>query len=350
MTHKRNVVLYLGAELVKKTRELGFNLSKTCENHLKHVITRFQNVNPANTRDSWWAGPDLNQRPSARQALTVDHCIDWVQFRAWLKNKYAKTWSPTVFCYAKKYHQMLNGDFSELESFSKSKKNTVLKSLVALSKFLGVYREFKLRMADYGVKFEQSNSVDAFLRMMNAKHDILDWVNSAVECLDESQGLFVKFKMLSGIRTGEAINSFNTVIELNQKEQLNEYFNTELSSLEHFKLPDLFLRGKKNVFFTFIRQDFLEKISNSNPISYGGVRKRLWHNKLNVRLNELRDYYATFMVHNGLIREEVDLLQGRVGKSIFMQHYFSPNIEHLRDKVFTAAERMRAQKNPWAQP
>jgi len=236
---------------------------------------------------------------------------------------------------------MLNGDFGELESFSKSKKNTVLKSLIALSKYLGVYREFKLRMTDYGVKFEQTSSVDAFLRMMNAKHDILDWVSDALECLDESQGLFIKFKMLSGIRTGEAIDSFNTVIELNQKEKLNEYYNAELNALEHFKLPDLFLRGKKNVFFTFIRRDFVQKIAVSKTISYESLRKRLWHSGLNVRLNELRDYYATFMVQNGLIREEVDLLQGRVGKSMFMQHYFSPNIENLRDRVLTAVDRIQ---------
>ncbi len=48
MTEKRNVVLYLDAELVKKTRELGFNLSKTFENHLKQLITQFQKVNTEN--------------------------------------------------------------------------------------------------------------------------------------------------------------------------------------------------------------------------------------------------------------------------------------------------------------
>jgi len=60
-----------------------------------------------------------------------------------------------------------------------------------------------------------------------------------------------------------------------------------------------------------------------------------------MRLKELRDYYATFMVQDGLIREEVDLLQGRVGKSIFMQHYFSPNIEDLRGRVLAAVGRMQ---------
>jgi len=44
MTKKRNIVLYLDAELVTKTRELGFNLSKTFENHLKMLINQFQNI------------------------------------------------------------------------------------------------------------------------------------------------------------------------------------------------------------------------------------------------------------------------------------------------------------------
>ena len=74
MSNKRNVVLYLDKELVEKTRNLGYNLSKTFENHLKLLINRFSTVNSVNNFNStdknsnWWAGPDLNRRPSARQA------------------------------------------------------------------------------------------------------------------------------------------------------------------------------------------------------------------------------------------------------------------------------------------
>ena len=74
MSNKRNVVLYLDKDLVEKTRDLGFNLSKTFENHLKHLITQFSQVNQLNNPESiknecfWWAGPDSNRRPSARQA------------------------------------------------------------------------------------------------------------------------------------------------------------------------------------------------------------------------------------------------------------------------------------------
>jgi hypothetical protein len=39
MPTKGNVVLYLDKEIVEKSKELGFNLSKTFENHLKHLLS-----------------------------------------------------------------------------------------------------------------------------------------------------------------------------------------------------------------------------------------------------------------------------------------------------------------------
>ena len=48
MVNKGNVVLYLDKELVSKSKDLGFNLSKTFENHLKHLIIQFSTVNSVN--------------------------------------------------------------------------------------------------------------------------------------------------------------------------------------------------------------------------------------------------------------------------------------------------------------
>ena len=52
LTNKGNVVLYLDRELVEKSKELGFNLSKTFENHLKHLITQFSTGNSVNNFES----------------------------------------------------------------------------------------------------------------------------------------------------------------------------------------------------------------------------------------------------------------------------------------------------------
>ncbi len=82
MSNKRNVVLYLDRELVEKSRNLGFNLSKTFENHLKYLINRFSTVNSMNNFNStyknsdWWAGPDLNRRPLARKANVLTKLDD----------------------------------------------------------------------------------------------------------------------------------------------------------------------------------------------------------------------------------------------------------------------------------
>jgi hypothetical protein len=82
MSNKHNLVLYVDQELVEKTRNLGFNLSKTFENHLKHLITQFSSVNSVNNYDStvegydWWAEPDLNRRPLARKANVLTKLDD----------------------------------------------------------------------------------------------------------------------------------------------------------------------------------------------------------------------------------------------------------------------------------
>ena len=83
LSNKHNLVLYVDQELVEKSRNLGFNLSKTFENHLKHLITQFSAVNSMNNYDStskdceWWAEPDLNRRPLARKAnvLSQPGCL-----------------------------------------------------------------------------------------------------------------------------------------------------------------------------------------------------------------------------------------------------------------------------------
>jgi len=76
MSNKRNVVLYLDKNLVEKSKELGFNLGKTFENYLKHLLTQFSQCNSIKNfskskNTKWWAGLDSNRRPSARQASGV---------------------------------------------------------------------------------------------------------------------------------------------------------------------------------------------------------------------------------------------------------------------------------------
>jgi hypothetical protein len=82
MTQKGNVVLYLDKDLVIKSKELSFNLSRTFENHLKQLILRrsnnqsIHNVVSTENKINWWAEPDSDRRPSARQADVLTRLDD----------------------------------------------------------------------------------------------------------------------------------------------------------------------------------------------------------------------------------------------------------------------------------
>ena len=85
-------------------------------------------------------------------------------FRYWLDKKYSKSWAMNVFYLVKRYHGLLWGGLRVLETFGKTKKNNVLKALVAFSKYLGCYDEFKARVSSYGIKWESLDSMEAFPR------------------------------------------------------------------------------------------------------------------------------------------------------------------------------------------
>jgi hypothetical protein len=81
MTTKGNVVLYLDKDIVAKSKAFGFNLSKTFENHLKHLMTQFSACNSVDNLDltdknvSWCGRRDLN--PGSQAWKTPLKEIDW---------------------------------------------------------------------------------------------------------------------------------------------------------------------------------------------------------------------------------------------------------------------------------
>ncbi len=58
-----------------------------------------------------------------------------------------------------------------------------------------------------------------------------------------------------------------------------------------------------------------------------------------------RKIFATWLRQHGIEREDIDLLQGRVGQSIFVQHYYSPDIPALIAKVRPILEELKQEIN-----
>ena len=77
----------------------------------------------------------------------------------------------------------------------------------------------------------------------------------------------------------------------------------------------------------------LEEISRSSKASYNAFDKKLDRAGLKMRVKQIRSYYATTMRELGLLSEQIDLVQGRIGKGIFLQHYFKANPKPLSQNI-----------------
>jgi len=235
----------------------------------------------------------------------------------------------------------LNDNLRDLDVLPNGIRNNTIKSLIVLAKFLGIHKEFKQRLGDFGIRMSKQDAFTSFMRIYNNNGaDLLKWYEMAFDLLRTNEQCYLRFLALSGLRKEEAITSFNKIIELNRTKSLMEYYIEENNALEHFKYKQLFLRNTKNVYVSIVPSPLIREICTAECVTYPAILKRLSKNGLKCRLNELRDYFGSYMVRHGLIREEVDLLQGRIPPSIFIRHYWSPSFKELRDRTLDALKQL----------
>jgi intergrase/recombinase len=150
----------------------------------------------------------------------------------------------------------------------------------------------------------------------------------------------LKSPLFTGLRTGEAIESFNLIIKLSRENKLSNYYNKDQSLLQHFQFKDIFIRGTKNAYVSFVPDELISETCNSEELTYVQIIKRLTGQGLKLRLDEYRDYFGSFLVKHNLIREEVDLLCGRIPPSIFMRHYWSPSFRELKERTLESIKHL----------
>jgi len=248
--------------------------------------------------------------------------FDLNKYREFLLSKYALDYAKIQFNYVRKYSDLLENP-NELNNIPVSIRGNALKALINLSKYLGGYESFKSQLKNHGIKWVTTdNSFNSFLAIVNNQHSTLgNWYKSAMDVLPDNEKLYLKYTLVSGLRKDESIKSIMLIQKLARENKLNEYWNTELGILEHFKYGDLFLRNTKNVYISIVSEELVQQIVSSKPIFYTTIRKHLEKNKLILRIKELRSYFATFLRKNGIISEYIDLIQGRIPRSVFVRHY-----------------------------
>jgi hypothetical protein len=269
--------------------------------------------------------------------------VNWASFTEFLKARCSERVTRGRVRYARKfYHCLLKGDFSELNSFSDSKRIHVMKALSALSKFLGVYEDYKTLLKNYGLKWSV-NSDDIIISRLTKtvdSNEVFEWIKT-VKREKPSLTDFMDFMAITGLRFIEALESYNLIIRLAEEGKLSQYYNEDKAVLEHFKFKEIFIRRTKKAFISFVPKSLIEAISRSKPLTHSyaiSVRKR----GFKLRFGDIREAHATFLTKY-LRESEIDFLHGRVSASVFMRNYFNPAlIGDLKKRIFQAIEDLKA--------
>jgi len=286
-------------------------------------------------------GPVVQSGMNAALAL---HSINWDLYRQWLLSRYPRRSALDRLNYAKKYYQcLLRRDLSSLQMLPDDKRVHAMKGLAAISKFLGIYSEWKDLVKRFDLKWSSRSSLRSFLSILSYNlNDSKKWLFNIIQKIPMKYKVYLSFLALTGVRAIEGERSLNLILSLNERNQLNQYYDEELSMLRHFAYPELFIHGSKNLFISFIDKDFLNIIlDKGSRITHAGLISYVNRAGYNCRANELRKMFATTLRDEGLPSELIDLLQGRLSGSIFKAFYYKPILSEIREKVERALEPLR---------
>jgi len=343
MNNKRNVVLYLDRELVEKTRELGFNLSKTFENHLKQLLTQFSpvsiqdNSNSTGKNSNWWAGPDLNRRPLARKAPTLPsksesellesfRDFQIVDLRRSKRTAYEKVWfiKKLLKVVGKKPDEIskddLRGYLRELDGYSSSYyKNALMALKVFFRDFMGspsIVESFKFPNQPFKPKHIISKGqIKQFYECLETPKEKALFMLYATTGLRRDEILSLKLENIDFSKrmitpdnhSGETKKSWVSFFNDEAEQALKEYLATKKPS-------------KSKRLFPMQRQETV----------------KLWNyarNKTGIAVTpqRLREWFCSEMLRLGVSETYIDAFCGRAPKSVLARHYTDFSPEKLRE-------------------
>ena len=268
---------------------------------------------------------------NSNQIYNLDNDF-WIRFEVYLNNIYRKSSVKSRFLYAKKYYQViLEGNAQSLIVLPNDKRLQVMKSLSVLSKFIGCYDRWKEIKERYQLKWSNENSVDTFKKIINEDNsfnNLLEWLRNTTSQIPETHRNILFYCTLTGLRPDEACQSIKLV-----KENINNYVDKDKFILKHFEFPDIFIRRTKQAYVSIANDLIIEVANKSGNYSYNSLRCHLRRKKIQMNMNYCRKIFATFMRNNGVQSEIVDLLQGRIPKSVFVRHYYLLTKDYNKDII-----------------
>ena len=199
-----------------------------------------------------------------------------------------------------------------------------------MSKYPEVYESWKSIVKNYGFKWEKRTGLETVMNLLNMNlEDVVAWLLTALKKLRRNYGAVLAFQVLTGLRPSEAVESCRLI-----KIDLKNYLNKDLMALEHWKYPKIFLRRTKNAYISFVDENLISLVLESERIPpKAAIKSALRKRELPQRMIDLRRLYATTLRNAGIPRESIDLMQGRISQNVFMMYYYKPYLIQLKEKV-----------------
>jgi hypothetical protein len=279
----------------------------------------------------------------------MSRLIDWQVFRQYLLQRMTPNTAEDRLRYAKQFcHVIASGDAAPLLQVPPNKRIHIMKSLSAYARYTGQVPVWRSIRDLYQLSWSTgTEKLDAFTRFFDDTKDLdtmIGWLREALQVLPPTPyANFFLFCTLTGLRASEcveAVRLLNSPSPRGLRDYYYYYYNPDQQVLQHYRFPDIFIRRTKAVYISVVNDDILEiaqRIKFTPTLHALKMASR--HSSLSMRLKYCRKIYASWLHRCGESSDLIDMLQGRIGKNIFLKHYLTPDASY-KQRVLQALEKL----------
>jgi intergrase/recombinase len=216
-----------------------------------------------------------------------------------------------------------------------------MKALSCLARYTGHVHAWRQIREQYQLSWSTgTEKLAAFERFFDDSKDLdvmIGWLREAIQVLPPNYANFYLFCTLTGLRSTECLEA----VRLLNSECTPKYYNPEQMILQHYRFPDIFIRRTKAVYISIASEPIID-IAKSIKLTptLNGLKMAIRHSCLRMQLKYCRKIYASWLHKCGISDSLIDMLQGRIGKNIFLRHYLTPSSDY-KQNVLQALEQLR---------
>ena len=325
--------------MFEKSRELGFNLSITFESHLKHLITQFSTVSSRNNCDStdnnfkWWAGPDLNRRPSARQAPGIPSEELLKRFREFLKVDLRRS-DKTAYEHTYYTKKFLNVLTKPVESATAEDIRQYLKSLkISSAQYKNILMALKVFFRDFLKMPEVITSFKFPHQVFKPKQIVSkEQLEQFYRCLEtpKEKALFMLYAT-TGLRRDEILSLKPEDVDFDKRMITPDNHNGETKK----SWVSFYNEERESALNDYLAKKKPSRSQRLFPMQRDEVVE-LWKSArektgIGITPQKLRQWFCSEMLRLGVSETYVDAFCGRVPKSVLARHYTDFSPQKLKD-------------------